>query len=69
MVNADLLGVVLNKLPAKGPDAYAYTYYTYDSKATGRKSPRKQNRPEETLVSSGFNQIIFGEPDQNVERR
>jgi capsular exopolysaccharide synthesis family protein len=69
MVDADLLGVVLNKLPSKGPDAYAYTYYTYDSKVTGKKSQRTQDRLEEPLVSSGFNQLIFGEPDKNVERR
>lgn len=31
MVNAVLLGVVLNKLPLKGPDSYAYTRYTYES--------------------------------------
>lgn len=31
MVNAVLLGVVLNKLPAKGPDSYAYVRYAYDS--------------------------------------
>lgn len=28
LVKADLLGIVLNKMPAKGPDAYSYTYYT-----------------------------------------
>lgn len=28
LVGADLLGVVLNRLPSKGPDAYEYTYYT-----------------------------------------
>ncbi|WP_247828501.1 polysaccharide biosynthesis tyrosine autokinase [Arthrobacter antioxidans] len=35
MVNADLLGVVINLLPSKGPDAYAYAYgyYSYDSEA------------------------------------
>lgn len=27
MVGANVLGVVLNRLPAKGPDAYAYGYY------------------------------------------
>lgn len=27
MVDAKLLGVVLNRLPVKGPDAYAYSYY------------------------------------------
>ncbi|MGN7147504.1 polysaccharide biosynthesis tyrosine autokinase [Arthrobacter sp. SAFR-179] len=28
LVNANVLGVVLNLLPTKGPDAYAYSYYT-----------------------------------------
>jgi len=31
MVKAELLGVVLNRLPNKGPDAYAYSYYSYTS--------------------------------------
>ncbi len=29
MVGANVLGVVLNRLPVKGPDAYAYSYYTH----------------------------------------
>ena len=32
LVKANLLGVVLNLLPAKGPDAYAYSYYSYDTR-------------------------------------
>lgn len=31
MVGANLLGIVLNRLPVKGPDAYAYSYGTYTS--------------------------------------
>lgn len=31
MVDAHLLGTVLNKLPTRGPDARAYSYYTYES--------------------------------------
>lgn len=31
MVDADLLGVVLNLLPSKGADAYSYSYYSQDS--------------------------------------
>jgi len=27
MVGSDVLGIVLNRLPAKGPDAYSYSYY------------------------------------------
>ncbi|MDT0193810.1 polysaccharide biosynthesis tyrosine autokinase [Arthrobacter sp. AB6] len=29
MVHADVLGIVLNRLPVKGPDAYAYGYGSY----------------------------------------
>jgi capsular exopolysaccharide synthesis family protein len=32
LVGANLLGVVLNRLPVKGPDAYAYSYYGHDEK-------------------------------------
>lgn len=45
MVDADLLGVVLNKLPSKGPDSYSYTSYTYDSPpvgVTGSTRPRSR---------------------------
>jgi capsular exopolysaccharide synthesis family protein len=36
MVGANVLGVVLNRLPAKGPDAYAYGYYSHEAqKSTG----------------------------------
>ncbi|MGN7200868.1 polysaccharide biosynthesis tyrosine autokinase [Arthrobacter sp. SAFR-044] len=30
LVGSNMLGVVLNRLPAKGPDAYAYSYYGND---------------------------------------
>ncbi|UKA74597.1 polysaccharide biosynthesis tyrosine autokinase [Arthrobacter sp. FW306-07-I] len=39
MVQADLLGVVLNRLPLKGPDAYAYNSYSYST------SPRPTIKP------------------------
>lgn len=42
MVGATVLGIVLNRLPLKGPDAYAYSYYSHDDqhlpKATGMSS-------------------------------
>lgn len=31
MVDADVLGVVMNMLPAKGPDSYTYSYVSYGS--------------------------------------
>ncbi|QNE15579.1 polysaccharide biosynthesis tyrosine autokinase [Pseudarthrobacter sp. NBSH8] len=49
MVGANLLGVVLNLLPVKGPDAYAYSYNSYDSH--GPNLPlrsRKKNAPPES---------------------
>lgn len=44
MVNADVLGVVLNRLPVKGPDAYAYAYYTYES-ALPKDSASRMSEP------------------------
>jgi capsular exopolysaccharide synthesis family protein len=46
MVEADLLGVVLNLIPAKGPDAYAYSYASYDSKV----DPANFNDSETALI-------------------
>lgn len=41
LVNADVLGIVLNLLPTKGPDAYAYSYYSSEpdpaAMTTGRR--------------------------------
>ncbi|WP_434618322.1 polysaccharide biosynthesis tyrosine autokinase [Arthrobacter sp. A5] len=31
MVDANVIGVVLNRLPSKGPDAYAYSYYSHEN--------------------------------------
>lgn len=31
MVGSNVLGVVLNRLPSRGPDAYSYTYYSHES--------------------------------------
>lgn len=35
MVNGHLLGLVLNRLPSKGPDAYAYGAYAYENGEDG----------------------------------
>jgi capsular exopolysaccharide synthesis family protein len=41
MVGATLLGIVLNRIPIKGPDAYAYGYYSYAStpSRSGKSTP------------------------------
>jgi capsular exopolysaccharide synthesis family protein len=63
MVNAGLLGVVLNRLPVKGPDAYSYRYYSYQSSGqipaaarTNEHNPIDENRPE-----ANFENILTGE--------
>lgn len=51
LVGAKLLGVVLNRLPTKGPDAYAYSYYGQDegpqkgARKTYSRSGRKSSKP------------------------
>lgn len=50
LVGANILGLVLNLLPGKGPDSYAYTYYAKDSSLTTEKvssSRRSKAAPEE----------------------
>lgn len=37
-VDARLLGIVMNLLPTKGPDAYSYSYYSYESKPLSKKN-------------------------------
>lgn len=66
MVGSNLLGVVLNRLPSKGPDAYSYTYYTHDEKPvagakTARRRPKSSSpasiRARET--ADDFEEVIY----------
>ncbi len=43
MVGANILGVILNRLPIKGPDAYAHSYYSYTSHPAGVGRASKSN--------------------------
>lgn len=61
MIDADVLGVVLNLVPAKGPDAYAYSY-SYDSAQTGSEaSSIMLPETEDPNLSSGddFDSIVY----------
>lgn len=43
MVGANLFGVVLNRLPLKGPDSYAYSYYSHpEETAFGEGDPPRR---------------------------
>ncbi|MFJ4284711.1 polysaccharide biosynthesis tyrosine autokinase [Paenarthrobacter nicotinovorans] len=49
LVQANLLGVILNRLPVKGPDAYAYSYYNNaDSQPT---LPREESAARQNTSS------------------
>lgn len=56
LVGANLMGVILNRLPIKGPDAYAQSYYAYDSRdsqpsALAEQSPLSADAPSATSAS------------------
>lgn len=62
LVGADILGIVLNLLPVKGPDAYSYSYYSYKSpepptneSSTSRRRTRSKGavRPDVHAERSG----------------
>lgn len=70
MVDADLLGLVLNKLPTRGPDAYAYSYDSYSAESKGaKKAARRRLSPQQTEPDDEFNRIIFGHADEPTKRR
>jgi capsular exopolysaccharide synthesis family protein len=48
LVGANLLGVVLNWLPMKGPDAYAYGYYSNEAISKSPRPTVKSARREES---------------------
>jgi capsular exopolysaccharide synthesis family protein len=53
MVGSNILGVVLNLLPIKGPDAYSYSYYGSEDDVTGsnRRGARAKNHRHEQRPS------------------
>ena len=50
LVDAAVLGVVLNMLPSKGPDAYAYSYYSNEAHSETRRNIA--SRPASTFKGS-----------------
>lgn len=62
MVGAPLLGLVLNRLPAKGPDAYTYGYYSSDVQVgTGKKSPLPSQRTHRSSASAQQGEGVYEE--------
>ncbi|POH74899.1 polysaccharide biosynthesis tyrosine autokinase [Arthrobacter glacialis] len=66
LVDADILGVVLNRVPTKGPDAYSYSYEGYsNSTATPEVQKPRRSRgldrsPDELATRDAFDDILQG---------
>jgi capsular exopolysaccharide synthesis family protein len=68
MVNADLLGVVINLLPTRGPDAYAYSYYSSEPDTRQKRSGSRTTARRTTASSdSDFDEVVL-KPIQNQAR-
>lgn len=51
LVGAKLLGVVMNLVPTKGPDAYAYSYYSYSAQDDSLKDSSDNDMTASTVLS------------------
>ncbi|WP_066293805.1 polysaccharide biosynthesis tyrosine autokinase [Arthrobacter sp. B6] len=74
MVGSNLLGIILNRLPTKGPDSYSYSYYSHNSKdevsqnslRTAAVPPQLEKRMRAASSDSGddsageFERAIYG---------
>jgi len=60
LVDAELLGLVLNRLPVKGPDSYSYTYYRHDDAAAvgGAVKRRSRSKGKSTNEESHLPDIV-----------
>jgi capsular exopolysaccharide synthesis family protein len=75
MVGGNLLGLVLNKLPSKGPDAYTYTYYSNESRphknATSRSSSSRlesSRRNVKVTLPDGFDALLGSQEDRESRK-
>ena len=64
MVGSVILGVVLNRLPVKGPDAYSYTYYSNDDQKSGRSAAIPDSRKTRPIRSNSVQKDLFPEERQ-----
>lgn len=72
LVDADVLGVVLNRVPTKGPDAYSYNYYGYtmDEQTAQKQSTRGLQTlasPPNELSGDAFDDILRGRTSRRAQ--
>ena len=68
MVNANLLGIVLNRLPAKGPDAYSYGYYTHEPVSSKVQKRNPRNRRERLEAPAADSRTAHTFPNTRVDK-
>nr|WP_159827641.1 polysaccharide biosynthesis tyrosine autokinase [Arthrobacter sp. 9AX] len=69
MVNANLLGIVVNRLPSRGPDAYAYSYYRREDeppKPRNEKAAAETIRPRSERVDE-FDELLAPAPHRPAQ--
>lgn len=71
MVGAKVLGIVLNRLPIKGPDSYAYGYYSNDVKEERGSSMKRALAQKRRIRSDGMEVPIdhYDVPSHDEDRR
>lgn len=66
MVGANVLGIVLNRLPVKGPDSYAYGYYSHDETEALSESPKSEVQNRGKLAPVRDHDVHFGDFDRTI---
>ncbi|ABK04573.1 lipopolysaccharide biosynthesis [Arthrobacter sp. FB24] len=66
MVGANVLGIVLNRLPVKGPDSYAYTYYSHDGATATAKRPKANAQERGQQTNAGEPDLHYGDFDRQI---
>lgn len=69
MVGSPILGVVLNKLPVKGPDAYAYTYYSHPEESAGKDKSVLLRAKRQTSTTSSPEVLDTQSTDDEIPLR
>jgi capsular exopolysaccharide synthesis family protein len=69
LVGATVLGVVLNQLPTKGPDAYAYSYYNNESESVASRTLDKKIALRPSLNPGSQTAFDGALPDEYREPR
>lgn len=64
MVGSNLLGIILNRIPVKGPDAYTYSYYSNNEIQASNESPDMSVNPGRPRARN----IRSGEDDDDFSR-